>query len=129
MLPMQPGEVWWSTADSEWPIVLVSAERPGECGAMHVVSPATEAEKRGYVILTAEAAALATGPFTATGIEVHLDGLPRAGVVRVALPEAGRVYCTWHLTVTRDALVERICTLPAAKMHELGTALRLAAIS
>jgi mRNA interferase MazF len=125
------GEVWLSALDDEWPIILLSGDDSGEYRAIQTVAPATEAQKRGFVILSPEEAEQAQGSVPGTGIEVPLgpgEGLPGPGVVRVALPDADRLYCTWQASVTRDALIERTGTLSAAKMAQLATALRLAGI-
>jgi mRNA interferase MazF len=135
------GEVWWAKVDNEFPIVLLSSEESTGFRAVHIVEPATVAQKRGFVVLSPEAAANAreraqavasAGPtIGGVGIEVPLDsaeGLDRSGVVRVALPHGDRIFCTWQLTVDRDALVERVGTLSATKMAQLEVAVRLAGI-
>ncbi|MFG2045506.1 hypothetical protein [Dactylosporangium sp. NPDC048998] len=135
------GEVWWTAFDREWPVVLLSGGDCPQFRAMQIVAPATAAQQRGFVILSAEVAAdarkraqavAAAGPaIGGMGIEVQLgedEGLLRAGVVRMALPRAGRIFCTWQLCVTRDALIEHAGTLSAAKMRELEIAVRLAGI-
>jgi mRNA interferase MazF len=120
---VNPGEVWWSMADPEWPIVLLSGEESGEFRAVQVVAPATEAQKRGFVILSPEEAAdPAKRALADAGVEVPLgadEGLAHAGVIRVALPQPGRIFCTWEMSVTRDDLVERAGALPAGKMRRL----------
>lgn len=138
---MRRGEVWWAKVDSEFPIVLLSGEVSSEFRAIQVVAPATVAQKRGFVVLSpevaadarqrAQAVASAGPPVGGVGIEVSLgaaEGLERAGVVRVALPQPDRIFCTWQLTVGRDALLEQVGTLSAAKMGQLEIAIRLAGI-
>lgn len=138
---MKRGEVWWAKLDSEWPIVLLSGGDSTEFRAVQIVAPATVAQKRGFVVLSpevaadarerAQAIASASPAIGGVGIEVPLgpaEGLARAGVVRVALPQQGRIFCTWQVTVTRDALVEQVGTLSAAKMGQLEIAVRLAGI-
>ena len=56
------------------------------------------------------------------------EGLPRDGVVRVALPREGRIFCTWLVTLTRESLVERAGALSRRKLDQLANALRLAGI-
>jgi len=123
------GEVWWAQGDTEFPVVLLSGEEsPEEFRAVQIVAPATEAQKHGFVVLSAQAAADAV---PGDGIEVFLgpaEGLGRAGVVRVALPHPDRIFCTWQLTVAPDDLVERAGTLSAAKLAELEIAVRLSGI-
>jgi mRNA interferase MazF len=65
------------------------------------------------------------------GIEVGVgsrEGPPYEGVVRVALPCDGRIFCTWLLTLTPEYLVQQIGALSPAKLRQLANALRLAAI-
>ncbi|GAA0519543.1 hypothetical protein Ade02nite_80680 [Paractinoplanes deccanensis] len=127
---MRRGEVWWSALDAEWPVVVLGDGDCGEMRAMQVVAAATAGERRGFVLLSPEEAERER-PGGIAGIEVPLgvaDGLPRAGVVRVALPYDRRVFCTWQASLGRDDLVERVCVLPAATMERLGLALRLAGI-
>ena len=126
---MRRGEVWWAKIDSEFPIVLLSGEE------------STVAQKRGFVVLSpevavdprqrAQAVASAGPAIGGVGIEVPLgsaESLERAGVVRVALPQQDRIFCTWQLTVNRDALVKQVGTLSATKMRQLEIAVRLAGI-
>jgi mRNA interferase MazF len=47
-------------------------------------------------------------------------------VVRVALPQDGKIFCTWGTTVSEESLVNRVGTLSPAKLHELDVALALA---
>jgi mRNA interferase MazF len=125
------GEVWWAQGDTEFPVVLLSGAESPELRAVQIVAPATEAQKRGFVVLSAAEAAAAADAGPGVGIEVFLgaaEGLDRAGVVRVALPHPDRIFCTWQLTVARDALIERAGTLSGAKLAELQIAVRLAGI-
>jgi mRNA interferase MazF len=135
------GEVWWARLEQEQPVVLLSGGEAAELRAMQIVTPATTAEKRGFVVLTGEEAAdaptrerivVAAGPaISGVGIEVGVgrrEGLSYEGVVRVALPRDGRIFCTWLLTLTSEYLVRRIGVLSPAKLQHLDNALRLAAI-
>lgn len=111
--------------------------------AVHVVAPATAAQKRGFILLSPEEAAddgararavASIGPAVgAVGVEVPIEftdaGTARVGVVRVALPQDGRIFCTWQLTVARDALTERVGVLSAARMRQLEAVIRLAGIA
>ena len=47
-------------------------------------------------------------------------------MVRLALPTAGKIFCTWGTTVSAASLIEKIGVLSAAKRHELDVALSLA---
>jgi mRNA interferase MazF len=139
---VQRGDVWWARLEEETPVVVLSGTEAAELRAIRVVRPATAAEKRGFVVLSGEEAAdvqareriiAASGPaIGGVGIEIRargpLEGLPYAGVVRVALPREGRIYCTWLLTLTPDHLIRPIGSLSAAKLRHLDNALRLAAI-
>jgi len=63
------------------------------------------------------------------GIEVFFgaeEGLAEVGVVRVALPGDGKIFCTWGTTVGEESLVSWVGTLSPAKQHELDVALALA---
>lgn len=108
---------------------------------MQIVAPATADEKRGFVVLSAEEAAdpravrqvvsSAGAGIGGVGVEVEVgtdEGLPHNGVVRVALPRDGRVFCTWLVTLTRESLVERAGALSRTKLDQLANALRLARI-
>jgi mRNA interferase MazF len=106
---MLPGEVWWVDFGERRPVVLLAAEDAAGFLAMQVVPPAgTE--------ISGVAAEVAVG---------SPEGLPFDGVLRVALPRPGMVPCTWLLRVTREDLVERIGTLPSAKLTEIEDLVRL----
>jgi mRNA interferase MazF len=65
----------------------------------------------------------------AVGIEVFFgaeEGLAQTGVVRVALPKAGKIFCTWRTAVGEESLIKRLGALSPAKQHELDVALALA---
>jgi mRNA interferase MazF len=129
------GEVWWARVDERRPIVLLSGPEPDELRAMQIVAPATAAEKRGFLVLSGEEACDArqreralAADVSAVGVEVGIgldEGLPFDGVVRLALPRDGRIFCTWLLTLTPDHLIERVGELSPAKLEQLDTALRL----
>ena len=136
---MQRGEVWWAFIGERCPVVLLSGDEEPEFRAMRIVAPATAEQKRGFVVLSGEEAAdsqvmqqiLGSAATTVTGIEVAVgtgEGLTRGGVVRVALPRAGHVFCTWLVTLTRESLIERAGALAPAKLDQLVNALRLAQI-
>lgn len=108
---MKRGEVWWALLDEKRPVVILAAEGE-ELRGMQIVAP-TDTD-------LADAA-----------VEVRLggeEGLADVGVVRVALPRAGLIPCTWLVTVTREDLVERAGRLSSAKLRELTEVLRLAQI-
>ncbi|MEV4349135.1 hypothetical protein AB0J83_32155 [Actinoplanes sp. NPDC049596] len=117
---MQRGDVWWSTYDDEFPVVVLS-----ERDAVQIVAAATPEQRRGYVLLAPEEAVEAR-PTGLAGIEVPLDGLPRPGVVRLALPHQGHIFCTWRLSLTREDLTSYVCRLSPATMSRLELGLRLA---
>ena len=106
---------------------------------MQIVEPATPEQKLGFVLMSGDQAVdaderrrvlAAAGPDPrAVGIEVFLGaeaGLAEPGVVRVALPKDGTIFCTWRATVDADHLIERVGVLPPEKQHELDIALQLA---
>jgi mRNA interferase MazF len=138
---MQRGEVWWALLDELRPVVLLSgAEEPG-LRAMHIVAAATADEKRGFVVLSGEEAAdppvlqqaldsVGVG-VGGVGVEIDvgaLEGLPAGGVVRVGLPRADRIFCTWLVTLTRENLVAQAGALSSTTLDQLTTALRLARV-
>ncbi|MEU8821347.1 hypothetical protein [Actinoplanes sp. NPDC048796] len=116
---MNRGEVWRSTLDDEWPVLLLS----DDLDVIQVVAPATEAQKRGYTLLS-PAEAERERPAGLAGIEVLLDLSP-AGAIRVALPHDTHIFCTWRTALTPDALTEYVGTLPPEKMEEIDLAIRL----
>jgi mRNA interferase MazF len=134
---MRSGEVWWARLDGRTPVVLLP-----EGKAIRVVGPATAEQKRGFVVLTGAEAAddrareriiAAAGPsIGAVGAEVSVgtaEGLPFEGVVRVAFPRAGQIFCTWETALTADDLIERAGTLSSEKQHQLDVVMRLAQTS
>lgn len=136
---MEPGEIWWAQFDEKRLVVLLSRDARSEFLAMQIVEPATPAQKLGFVLMSGDQAVDAdqrrriledAGPDPhAVGIEVFFgaeDGLPERGVVRVALPKDGRIFCTWGTTVSEESLVSRVGRLSPAKLHELDVALALA---
>lgn len=140
---MKRGELWWAQIDERRPVVLLSdgllSDGAGtEFRAMQIVAPATPAEKRGFVVMSGEQASdpderrrivEAVGPDArAIGIEVFFgpqEGLTQDGVVRVALPKDGKIFCTWMLTIAEEHLIERIGVLSPAKLRELDGAMEL----
>ncbi|MGC4807002.1 hypothetical protein [Micromonospora sp. DT233] len=136
---MERGELWWAQLDEKRPVVLLSGGTGPEFLVMQVVEPATPSQKVGFVLMSGEQAVDVgvrrrileeAGPDQrAIGIEVLFgaeEGLEEGGVVRVALPRDGRIFCTWGTTVSVEFLVERIGVLTPAKQHELDVALSLA---
>ncbi|MEV6846330.1 hypothetical protein [Actinoplanes sp. NPDC051411] len=122
---MRSGEVWWARLDGRTPVVLLGGGK-----AVRIVEPATEEQKRGFVVFTgAEVAddetlaATADPSAAAVGAEVEIEGL---GVVRVAFPRAGRIFCTWETMLTDDDLISRITVLPSETRRQLETVMRLA---
>src|SRR5436190_584112 len=109
---VERGEVWWAQIDGKRPVVLLSGGAGPQFPAMQIVEPATPAQKLGFVLLSGEQALdfeerrriiAAAGPDTrAIGIEVFFgaeEGLAQSGVVRLALPKDGKIFCTWATTV------------------------------
>ncbi|XVV16819.1 hypothetical protein ACQP2X_21300 [Actinoplanes sp. CA-131856] len=115
---MKPGEVWHSTLDPSWPVLLLSED----LHAIQIVAPATEDQKRGYVMLSADEAA-PTRPSGLAGIEVPLD-IPGGGVIRVALPHQDHIFCTWRVSLTPADLTAYVGTLPSANFRQVELALR-----
>lgn len=135
---MERGELWWAQFDDKRPVVLLSGGAGSELRAVQIVAPATPAEKQGFVLMSGEQAARAderrriieaAGPDArAIGIEVFFgarEGLAEEGVVRVALPMDGKIFCTWMLSLSEEYLIERIGVLSPAKQRELDVAMEL----
>lgn len=136
---MERGEVWWAQFDEKRLVVLLCGGAGQEFRAMQIVEPATPEQKLGFVLMSGDQAVDAderrrvvaeAGPDPrAVGIEVFLGaeaGLAEPGVVRVALPKDGTIFCTWRATVDADHLIERVGVLSPEKQHELDVALQLA---
>jgi mRNA interferase MazF len=137
---VERGEVWWAIIDERRPVVLLSGN-DGEFRAMQIVPPATAAQKQGFLVLSGEEASdpdrlrqmtnAVGSDIRAVGIEVGFgrqEGLEQDGVVRVALPLDGLIFCTWLVTLTPECLTERVGALSPAKLHHLTTALHLAGL-
>jgi mRNA interferase MazF len=138
---VERGEVWWAFIGERRPVVLLSGGGEPEFRAMQIVAPATAEEKRGFVVLSGEEAAdsrvvhevigsTRTG-IGGVGVEVKVgtrEGLPRDGVVRVALPRDGHIFCTWLVTLTGESLIEQAGALSGTKLGQLANVLRLARI-
>ncbi|OWA00276.1 MazF family transcriptional regulator [Streptomyces sp. CS113] len=110
---MQRGEVWWAEFNERRLVVLLSGDDESGIRVMQVVAPA------GVDI-------------SGLGVEVRvgaMDGLPREGVLRLALPRPGFTPCTWVTTVARDDLIERAGVLSSAKLSEIEEALRLGGLA
>src|SRR5262245_39834998 len=101
---MKRGDVWWTRCDlaleddlrreRNRPAVLLSSGDGPELRAMWIVAPA----KRPVSIV----------------VEVPVgadEGLARDGVLRVALPQPGRIMCDWLMTLPSTDLVERVGAL------------------
>lgn len=105
---------------------------------MQIVAPATTAEKHGFLIMSCDQAVDAdnrrrivaeAGPVQAVGIEVwfgNSEGLAEEGVVRVALPQNGTIFCTWAMSLSEEFLIERIGVCSPEKLNELDAAIELA---
>jgi mRNA interferase MazF len=138
---VERGEVWWALIDERRAVVLLSGEEATEFRAMQIVAPASVDERRGFVVLSGEEAAdssavqqivaRAGAGIGGVGVEVEIgtrEGLPYEGVVRLALPRNGHLFCTWLVTLTREDLIERAGALSSTKLDQLENALRLAGI-
>ena len=136
---MERGELWWARIDGERPVVLLQGGAGPDLLAMQIVEPATPEQKLGFVLMSGEQAVdvderrriiQEAGPDArAIGIEVFFgaeEGLAESGVIRVALPQDGKIFCTWSTTVSEQSLIKPIGTLTPAKLHELEVALALA---
>jgi mRNA interferase MazF len=135
---VQRGELWWAQIDEKRPVVLLSCDARPEVDVMQIVAPATSAERRGFLIMSGDQAVDAdvrrrivaeARPVQAVGIEVWFgrsEGLAEEGVVRVALPQDGTIFCTWGMSLNEEFLIERIGTCSPEKLHELDVAMELA---
>src|SRR3954464_11569843 len=125
---VERGEVWWAQIDGKRPVVLLSGGAGPEFLAMQIVEPATAGQKLGFVLMSGRQGGdpderrrilEEAGPDPrAIGIEVFFgaeEGLAESGVVRVALPKEGKIFCTWSTTVGEESLIKRIGTLSPAK--------------
>jgi mRNA interferase MazF len=135
---MERGELWWAHVDDKRPVVLLSGGAGPQFRAVQIVAPATPAEKQRFVLMTGEQAVdadqrrrivEAAGPQArAIGIEVFFgaqEGLAEEGVVRMALPMDGKIFCTWMLSLGGEYLIERIGILSPEKQRELDVAMEL----
>lgn len=107
---------------------------------MQIVAPATSAERRGILIMSGDQAVDAdvrrrlvaeARPVQVVGIEVWFgrsEGLAEEGVVRVALPQDGTIFCTWGMSLNEEFLIERIGACSPLKVHELDVAMELAGV-
>jgi mRNA interferase MazF len=136
---VERGEVWWAQFDGKRLVVLLSGGAGQEFPAMQIVEPVAPEQSLGFVLMSGDQAVDAderrrvvaeAGPDPrAVMIEVFLgaeEGLAEPGVVRVALPKDGTIFCTWRVTIDADELIERVGVLPPEKRHELDVALQLA---
>lgn len=135
---MERGELWWAQFDDKRPVVLLSGGAGPEFRAVQIVAPATPVEKQGFLLMSGEQAVdaderrrvvEAAGPdVRAIGVEVFFgahEGLAEEGIVRVALPMDGKIFCTWMLSLGGEYLIERIGVLSPAKRRELDVAMEL----
>jgi mRNA interferase MazF len=132
------GELWWAQIDEKRLVVLLSCDARPEVHVMQIVAPATPAERRGFLIMSGDQAVDAdvrrriiaeARPVHAVLIEVWFgrsEGLAEEGVVRVALPQDGTIFCTWGTSLSDDFLIERIGACSPEKLHELDVAMELA---
>ena len=106
---MERGEVWWAQVDERCPVVLLAQDGPDRIRAMVVVAPATTSID-GY----------------AKEVRIgHHEGLPIAGVLRVALPRPGKINCNWIVTLSLSALLDKVGIVSREKLHQIDEMLRL----
>ena len=106
---MKRGEVWWARIDRRRPVLILSQDKVGDIRAMVIVAPA-RINIRGIAV------------------EVKVgtrEGLPRAGVLRVALPRPGHVNCNWLVTLQKVDLIERAGSLSSAKLLQVDDLLQV----
>jgi len=138
---VERGEVWWAHVDERQPVVVVSVGPGSVLRAVQIVAPATPAERLGFLIMSGAEAidaderqrivSSAGSSVVAVGVEVAIgaeEGLPYEGVVRAALPKAGKLFCTWMLTLSPDCLIERIGILSPEKVRVLENVMELASV-
>lgn len=65
---------------------------------------------------------------TKTALHEASEGLPREGVLRVALPRPRRINCNWLVTLTKAHVLERAGARSSAKLDQLEVALRRAGL-
>jgi mRNA interferase MazF len=106
---MQRGEVWWAQVNERCPVVVLAQDGPDKIRGMIVVAPAS-ASIDGYAL--------------EVGIG-HDEGLPLAGVLRVALPRPGKINCNWLVTLSRSALLDQVGVVSREKLHQIDEMLRL----
>lgn len=119
---MKRGDIWWTPCDLAFeddlwqgtsrPVALLSSGDAPEVRAMWIVAPA-KGDIRGLVV------ELTVG---------REEGLPRDGVLRVALPQPGHILCDWLTTLESNDLLERAGALSHAKIRQLEENLRSARI-
>ena len=119
-------------------MVLLSCDARPQVQVMQIVAPATSAQRRDFLIMSGDQAVDAdvrrriiaqAPPVKGVGIEVWFgrsEGLAAEAVVRVALPQAGKIFCTWGMSLNDDFLIERIGACSPEKLHELDVAMELA---
>jgi mRNA interferase MazF len=130
---VERGGIWWVRLDEPQLVVVLSTGPGPGILAAQIVAPATETQKRGYLVLTGRQALdvaerqrilAPVGPATVTGVEVAM-GLPEPGVVRLAFPREGKIFCSWLVTVAPDDLIEQAGALTPERLHELDAVLAL----
>ena len=92
------GDIWTVAFDELRPVVVLSGIDSGDLRCVVAVEPANE---------------------DITGLAVEVDLGLQGHVVRVALPRPGQINCTWVLTSSQEALVEKVGTLSSAKLNEV----------
>lgn len=96
---VSPGDVWTAAFDHLRPVVVLSRLGNDELRCVVAVEPANE-------------------DISGVAAEVGLGS--DHYVVRVALPRAGQINCTWVLTSPQRNLVEKMGTLRSEKLNEVA---------
>ena len=105
---MLRGEVWWAQVDERCPVVVLAQDGPDKIRGMIVVAPAST-NIHGHAL--------------EVGIGQD-EGLPLPGVLRVALPQPGKINCNWLVTLSRSALLD-VGVISREKLHQIDERLRL----
>ena len=115
-------------------MALLSCDARPEVQVMQIVAPATSKERRGFLIMSGDQpvdadarrrAVAEARPVQGVGIEVWFgrsEGLAEDGVVRVALPQDGKIFCTWGTSIDEEFLIKRIGACSEEKLRELDVA-------
>jgi mRNA interferase MazF len=98
------GDIWTVAFDLLRPVVLLSGLENGDFRCVVAVAPADE-------------------DISGVAVEVAL-GLNNY-VIRVALPRAGQINCTWVTTSSPGDFVEKLGSLSSEKLEEIENLIRV----